>query len=181
MERQHGPWKILDSREVYHDSFVHVQLDRVIRPDTKAGNHVLIHMKPGVCVLPMGLNRIVYLTREFHYAIGRYSVEAVSGGIEPAESGSETARRELSEELGLEASHWQLIATVDPFTTIIRSPTQLYLAEGLTEVGTAPEGTEQIEKIAMPLAKAVKLIHDGTITHAPTCVLLLMVQSLRPE
>jgi len=43
----------------------------------------------------------------------------------------------------------------------------------LVEVESAPEGTEQIETVVMPLADAVQKVLDGEITHAPTCVLLL--------
>jgi len=43
----------------------------------------------------------------------------------------------------------------------------------LTEVPRNLEGTELIEPIAMPLEKAVQLVKQGEITHAPTCLILL--------
>ena len=82
---QHGPWFIKDSNDVYSDPFIHVRLDQVIRPDGDDGQHVVVLMKPGVCVLAIDDKNNVYLTREFHYGIGRYSLEAVSGGIDPGE------------------------------------------------------------------------------------------------
>ena len=87
----------------------------------------------------------------------------------------ETAKRELAEELGLAATQWKKLASVDPFTTIVVSPTLLYLATGLSVVPTSPEGTELIETVKLPLADAIKMVTMGEITHAPTCVLLLMV------
>ena len=70
--------------------------------------------------------------------IGRDSIEGVSGGIEPGETARGTAERELEEELGLRAERWTELGTVDPFTTIVVSPTRLYLAEGLTQGPTRP-------------------------------------------
>jgi ADP-ribose pyrophosphatase len=178
--RIHGPWKILETREVYADRYVQVELDKVIRPDEQPGQHVVVQMKPGVCVLPLDEQGWVHLTSEFHYAIGRISLEGVSGGIEPSEDPLETAKRELQEELGLVAQTWQPLVKLDPYTTIIRSPVQLYLATGLSQAEAEPEGTELIEIVSLPLQQAIELIHQGEITHAPTCVALLLAASLRP-
>jgi ADP-ribose pyrophosphatase len=136
-------------------------------------------MKPGVCVLARDEEGAVYLTEEFHYAVGRLSLEGVSGGIEPGEEPLATAQRELQEELGLAAATWTAFGVVDPFTTIIDSPTRLFLAEGLRFVDQAPEGTEQIRRVKLSLAQAVGKVIDGQITHSPTCVLLLLIDRLR--
>lgn len=178
--RIHGPWKILETREVYADRYIQVELDKVIRPDEQPGQHVVVQMKPGVCVLPLDEQGWVHLTSEFHYAIGRISLEGVSGGIEPGEDPLETAKRELQEELGLVAQTWQPLVKLDPYTTIIRSPVQLYLATGLSQAEAEPEGTELIEIVSLPLQQAIELIHQGEITHAPTCVALLLAASFRP-
>ncbi len=98
-------------------------------------------------------------------------------GIKPGEDPVDSARRELREELGLAAGQWQAVTTVDPFTTVVVSPTQIYFATGLSEVARDPEGTEQIERVTMTLEEAVRLVETGDITHAPTCVVILMAQA----
>ena len=170
---QHGPWFIKESDDVYVDPFINVRVDQVVRPDGRDGQHVVVRMKPGVCVLAIDDEDNVHLTREFHYGVGRYSLEAVSGGIDPGEEADTTAKRELAEELGLVADHWEAIGSVDPFTTIVVSPTKTYLARGLTKTASSPEGTELIETVVMPLSEAVGRVNSGEITHAPTCVLIL--------
>ena len=174
--KPHGPWKIKSSADKYVDPFIEVRLDQVVRPDGHDGQHVVVSMKPGVCVLAMDDSGNVYLTSEFHYGVGRYSLEAVSGGIEPGEDPDETARRELQEEIGLVATDWEHVGTVDPFTTIVVSPTRLYIVGGLSSAPTNPEGTEQIETVVMPLDEAIEKISSGEITHAPTCVVLLQAK-----
>lgn len=179
--RPHGPWTILGTREVYRDPWIEVRRDEVIRPDGAPGSHCVVAMKAGVCVLPVDERGICHLTDEFHYGIGRDSLEGVSGGIEPGEDPLETARRELAEELGITAREWTELGSVDPFTTIVVSPTRLYLARGLSFGETAPEGTERIRRRALPLAEAFEMVLDGRITHSPTCVLLLRARLLLPE
>jgi 8-oxo-dGTP pyrophosphatase MutT (NUDIX family) len=176
--KQHGPWRIIESNPVYQDPWIDVRRDDVVRPDGARGTHCVVRMKPGVSVLPMDGQRQVYLTEEFHYAIGRVGLEAVSGGIEPGEDPLVTARRELAEELGIQAGRWTALGSVDPFTTIIVSPTALYLAEDLDFVDDAPEGTEQIRRVRMPFDQAVQAVLGGAITHAPTCVLILKADAL---
>ncbi|NLS95015.1 MAG: NUDIX hydrolase [Planctomycetaceae bacterium] len=176
--KPHGPWKIINSKEVYRDPWIDVQRDEVIRPDGEEGTHCVVRMKPGVCVVALDDDGFVHLTEEFHYGIGRHSVEGVSGGIDPGETALETAQRELEEELGLKAERWTDLGCVDPFTTIVVSPTQLYLAEGLSEGVCRPEGTELIRLVKLSLGEAVSQVLDSRITHGPTATLLLKIQLL---
>jgi ADP-ribose pyrophosphatase len=170
---ERGPWKIVQSREVYRDPWIAVRVDDVIRPDGKPGIHSIIYVKAGACVLAMDTERNVYLTEEFHYGVGRVTLESVSGGSEPDEPPLTTAQRELREELGIVAATWTDLGVVDPFTANVVSPTRLFLAEGLSFVETAREGTELIRCVRVPLAEAIRMVWDGRITHSPTCVLLL--------
>ncbi|MEM9940072.1 MAG: NUDIX hydrolase [Planctomycetota bacterium] len=176
--KKHGPWTIRSTEQIYQDPFVELILDQVIRPDGAPGQHVVVHMKPGVCVLAIDDQNRVHLTKEFHYAVGRYSLEGVSGGIEPGESKELTAKRELKEELGLVARKWDDLGSCDPFTSIVLSPTQLYLARELEEQTASPEGTELIERVTLPLEDAVEKVMTGEITHGPTCILILKANLL---
>jgi ADP-ribose pyrophosphatase len=176
--QQHGPWKIVGSREVYRDPWLTLRRDEVIRPDGDPGSYVVAHLKPGVCVLAVGGDGTAYLTEEFHYGVGRVTLEAVSGGIEPGEDSRVAAGRELREEVGIEAADWTDLGSVDPFTANVVSPTRLYLARGLRFVGDEPEGTEVIRRVAMPFAEAVRKAMSGEISHGPSAVLVLKAAML---
>lgn len=171
--QQHGPWQIVRSREAHRDPWTRVRVDEVIRPDGAPGTYTVIHLKPGVSVLALDDRGNVHLTEEFHYGVGRVTLEAASGGVEPDETPLEAARRELKEELGIEAREWTHLGAVDPFTANVVSPTQLYLARGLTFGEPAQEGTEKIRRAPMPLARAFELVMQSAITHAPSVVLIL--------
>ncbi|NND97426.1 MAG: NUDIX hydrolase [Pirellulaceae bacterium] len=178
MMKSHGPWKIVDSEEMYRDPWVSLRKDNVIRPDGNAGTYSIVAIKPGVSVLAMDDNQNVYLTEEFHYAVGRVTLETVSGGIEPDAGPLETAKRELREELGIGATSWRSLGECDPFTANLVSPTTLFVARGLTFGECDPEGTELIRKVKMSLAQAVEKVMQCEITHAPSCLLILKAARL---
>jgi ADP-ribose pyrophosphatase len=171
--KNHGPWKITGSRQVYQDPWLTLRRDDVIRPDGRPGSHVVVEIKAGISVLPLDDAGFVYLTDEFHYAVGRNTLEVVSGGIDPGEDALTTAQRELAEELGITASKWTPLGIVDPFTSTVTSPTQLFLAQDLTFGEHAREGTELIRSVRLPLTHAVAAVQDGQISHAPSAVLIL--------
>ncbi len=168
----HGPWLIQRSTTVYQDPWLHVRRDEVIRPDGQPGTHSIVTIKPGVCVIAIQ-DDVVYLTEEFHYAVGRITLEGVSGGRDHDETPLECAKRELAEELGISANSWLHLGSIDPFTASVLSPTELFVATDLTFHTAAPEGTEVIRRVEMPFNQVMAAINEGRITHAPTCVVLL--------
>ena len=173
--RAHGPWFIRQSQLVYQDPWLSVRRDDVRRPDGDPGSYVVVHLKPGVCVVALDADGHVHLTEEFHYGVGRVTLEAVSGGVEAGHETVHTAHRELAEELGITAGRLTSLGMVDPFTANVVSPTEMFLAERLTFGAAAPEGTEQIRRVSMPLREAVRAALDGRITHGPSCLALLKV------
>lgn len=171
--KHHGPWKIVESQHVYRDPWIGVRKDAVIRPDGHPGTYSVVDLKPGVSVLAMDRQSDVYLTEEFHYGVGRVTLETVSGGIEPSEDVLSTAQRELQEELGISAGRWTDAGMCDPFTANVVSPTRLFVARQLTFGETAQEGTEMIRCVKMPLAEAVERVMESEITHGPSAILIL--------
>ena len=171
--RDHGPWKIMKTEQMYSDPWIKLFRDQVQRPDGKPGTYATVHLKAGVCVVAMDNEGNLHLTKEFHYAVGRTTIEGVSGGIEEDESPSVAATRELAEELGISANRWTKLGTIDPFTAAVLSPVEIFLAEDLSFNQTNPEGTELIEHVIMPFDEAVQAVLNGVITHAPTCIAIL--------
>jgi 8-oxo-dGDP phosphatase len=120
MRRKHGPWTITESVRKYSNQFIEVIEDQVIQPDGEPGTYAVVRMKPGISVLALDEGGTVYLTRQFRYATGRESIEAVSGGLDEGENARDGARRELREELGIEAKEWTELGLVDLDTSIVK-------------------------------------------------------------
>lgn len=173
MEPKRGPWNIQESLSKYDNQFIHVQEDQVVQPDGQPGMYATVEIKPGVAILPLDNNGIVYLVQQFRYAVGKESIEVVCGAIDEDESPIEAALRELLEELGIQAEEWIELGVIDIDTSIVRCPAHLFLAKQLTFTKTKREGTETIKPVKVPLNVAGQMVMDSSITHSLSCVLIL--------
>jgi len=172
-EKRNGDFIIKSSVEKYKNPWIKVVEEKVIRLDGKSGVFGIVRMIGGVSILPLDEEGYVYLTKEFHYAIGIEDIEAVSGGEDNGEKPIETAKRELKEELGIEAEEWIDLGLVNPFTTIVESSQKIFLARKLKFGASSQEEIESVELIKVKFEDAVQMVMDSIITHGPSCVLIL--------
>jgi ADP-ribose pyrophosphatase len=165
-----------NTREIYSNRWITVTEDEVLRPGGQPGIFGVVTMIDGATVLPLFESGDVALVREYKYAVGRHTIEAMSGGVDKGEKPLDAARRELKEELGFTATTWHDLGSVDPFTSIIKCTNHMFLAEGLTRGPTDTEPGEIVEPVFVSLAEAVEMVMDGTITHSASCTLLLKAE-----
>jgi 8-oxo-dGTP pyrophosphatase MutT (NUDIX family) len=177
MAKRHGPWTIHETARKYEHKLVEVYEDSVTRPDGTPGTYSVVKIKPGAAVLAADDEGFVYLAREFRYAAGRECVEVVGGAIDEGEEPAEAARRELREELGIEAATLTPLGRVDPMTSLIDSPSHLFLATGLTFKEKQNEGSERIKTVRLQLDEAVRMALSGDITHGTSCTLILRARN----
>ncbi len=172
---KHGPFEITNSEVKYKNPWIEVVENSILAPNETKGIFGIVNMKPGVSVLALDDDGYVYLTDEFKFAVGRNCIEAVSGGIENGATPIETAKRELKEELGIEAESLIELGTVDPFTSLINSPATLFLARKLSFGESKQDSLEIIKMIKVKFEEAVEMVMDSRINHGPSAVLIMKV------
>jgi ADP-ribose pyrophosphatase len=168
-----GPYAILHSRPIYENPWIKVREDKVAHRDGRQATFGVVVMRPGVSVLPLEENGDVHLVREFKYALGDYSLEVISGGIDSGESAETAAIRELGEEAGLVAAEWIDMGMINPFTTVVNSPNHMFLCRNLRKERKVREPQERLEGVCMSLEDAFYGVLRGEITHGASCVLIL--------
>jgi ADP-ribose pyrophosphatase len=171
--KKHGPWTIKKRRRVYQGELMEVFEDEVVKPDGEEGVYSTVKLEDGASVLALDEEGFVYLVKEFRYALGREDVAVVAGAIDAGEEPFETARRELREELGIEAEEWTELGRLHHSTSQVDSSTTLFLARKLRFTEKEEDASEEIETVRMPFTEAIRKALDGQFTHASSCVLIL--------
>lgn len=168
-----GPYLIESTKSVYTNPWISVREDHVIRPDGKPGIFGIVTMIPGSSVVAIDSKNNIFLVKEYKYGVGRETLELVSGGLNPDEDPLVAAKRELAEEIGIEASQWTSLGVVDPFTTVVASPNYIFLAQNIKAAEYPPEEGEFIAPVLVPFKDAIQMVLNGEITHAASCVGIL--------
>jgi 8-oxo-dGTP pyrophosphatase MutT (NUDIX family) len=86
------------------------------------------------------------------------------GGAAPDEEPLVAVKRELLEETGCSAAHWEELLRAHLSNSVSDEEAVVYLARGLTQGTARPEGTERLQVRRVPFAEALRMVERGEIT-----------------
>ena len=169
-----GGWRRHSSRLVYDNPWIQVRHEEVTTPAQTPGAYGVIHFKnTAVGILPLDRDNNTYLVRQTRYPLGHYTWEIPEGGCPAEEAPLDAARRELQEEVGLAAGHWELLQQLHLSNSITDERAIIYLARDLRPVAQSLDESEDIEVLKLPLSRALTMLREGEITDAITVAALL--------
>lgn len=174
--KEYGPWKIKSSKKIYKNPWISVREDKVIQPDGTDGIHGLVKVQPGISIIAIDNQNYLYLIKEFRYALNKYELKAVSGGVEQKEKPKNSAKRELKEETGIISNKIIKLGKFDPMPEHINSHQFLFLAQDLEFSEIEPRKTENIEVKKVKLDEAIGMVMNSEITDGKTCTLILKIE-----
>ena len=173
-------WKTLSSRTAYENAWLRVREDQVIRPDGQPGIYGVIEIRPSVGIVALNERDEIVLVGQWRYTVNHYSWEIPRGGSRADEVDIQhAAERELAEEAGVIAAHWQPLGTVDVGNGVLDDVQHFYLATGLSATPTNFDPEEDITIVWKPFDEAVKMAMDGTITEVCSIAAILRLAMMR--
>ncbi|HYP89202.1 MAG TPA: NUDIX hydrolase [Polyangiaceae bacterium] len=161
------PWQVLESKLVVSERWLQLREDRVrLANGHEIERFHVIHGPDWASVLCVTEASEVVLVRQYRHGIVKASLELPAGVIEPNETPEEAARRELLEETGFESDDWVSIQTVSTEPARHTTTAHFFCARGARQTRPpAPEDTELLEMVKVPLAELGRLATDGSIVH----------------
>lgn len=145
----------------------------VTRPGgAQASCQYVVH--PGsVAILPLLDDDHLCLIRNRRLTVGQTIVEVPAGTREVGEPPLETARRELAEETGYQAAHWEELAQFYASPGILSERMYVYVARDLAAGDPHREANEEIENLVLSWDEALAMLDRGEIVDGKTIVALL--------
>lgn len=169
-------WQKISSEIVYENPFYVVDKDAVIKPDGTSGTYSVVRKKPYVAIVAVSEDSQIYFIKQFRYPTRREGYELIMGGCD-GEDPLVAAKRELREEAGLTAEHWEGLGEIDTASSFCDEVGYVFMATDLASVdGNAQEEEGITECIPLGKAEYAKKIIHGEIRSAPTIAALYLAE-----
>ncbi len=162
---------MLASRVAYRGPVFHVTSDTVQEPGGIRARRDVVRHSGSVVVMAVdeaGPESRVLLARQYRHAAGGYLWELPAGRIDPGESPLAAAQRELREETGYRARHWERALCYYASPGFLDETMAVYLATGLLRGDAEPEEDEMIAIRFFPLSGLVRKILRGKVRDGKT-------------
>ncbi len=142
--------------------------DAVAPTGTSARYMVLHPANLAVGVLPIHEDGTVVLVGQQRFALKNYSWEMPEGGAPFDEAPLEGVKRELAEEAGLVAAHWEPALKLELSNSITDERAMTWIAWDLSATETAPDETEVIAVRRVPFRDLLAEIERGAVRDVMT-------------
>lgn len=160
-------WQILSDTSLVSQRWLEVREQRV----RLANGHEIerFHLICGpdwAGVLCLTEERQVVLVRQYRHGFGGPSLELPAGVLEAGEAPIDGARRELREESGFEVESIEPLLAAAPEPARNSTRAHFFFARATKRVELAPDQSEELEVLLVPVTELLDLIDRGQIVHA---------------
>ena len=178
---------IESQKTVFRGRVITVNVETVRLPNGHVAELEIVHHPGGAAIVALDAQGQVCLVRQYRHAAAGHPAagggergwvwELPAGKLEPGEPPELTARRELEEEAGRRAGHWEPLGAYVSSPGVFTETVHLFMARDLETVTTSHEASEVIELHWVPLAEACRRALWGEIDDGKTIVGLLRAQA----
>ncbi len=169
-----------ESRIIYRGRIITLELEQVTLPNGVRSELEIVRHPGGAAVVAMDEEQRVCLLRQYRYACDDWLWELPAGKIDDNEAPLLTAQRELEEEAGRQAEHWQSLGKMIASPGVFTEEVHCYLATGLKACATRHETEEIIEVHWLPFHEAEAMALQGDIVDAKTVIGLCRARAHLP-
>lgn len=163
------------SESIYDGVLLHVKRDTVTLPNGKEAVREWVKHPGAAAVLPVFADGTVLLVRQYRYPVGRVTLEIPAGKLDSStEDPLSCAMRELSEETGYTAAHYEKLTTIGTTVGFSDEYIHIYAARDLRAGEQHTDDDEFIHVVKMPLEEAVQRVKSGEIFDAKSVTAILL-------
>jgi ADP-ribose pyrophosphatase len=166
--------KVIKSEHGYQGRNFRVRADQVeLEPGFVVKLDVVEHAD-SVVMLPLDDEQHIWFERQYRHPVGKTLLELPAGTSNPGEAPVETANRELQEEIGMRAEHFDELARFYLAPGYSNEFMTAFLVRGLSPSALQPDEDERIVVEKVPVSNMLSLIQTGQITDVKSLAPLLL-------
>ena len=181
MKSNENPWTTLSSTEKYDNPWINVTEYQVVNPGGGQGIYGKVSFKnKAIGIVPLDEDNNTWLVGQYRYTLNEYSWEIPEGGAPLQEDILVAAQRELKEETGIVAAHWEKIMRFHTSNSVTDEEAFIFLATDLSFGEPELEETESdlvVKKL--PFTEALNMVMDSQITDSMSVAGLLKVARMK--
>ena len=155
---------------IFQGRVLQLNIERVRLPNGVSADLEIAHHPGGAAVVAVDADQRVCLLYQFRHAAGGWIWELPAGKIDNREPPLTTAQRELVEEGGMRAAHWQSLGEYLSSPGVFTEVIHLYLATELTSAPAAPEEHEVFRVEWRPFEDVLAMAYSGELRDGKTLV-----------
>ncbi|NLV15709.1 MAG: NUDIX hydrolase [Syntrophomonadaceae bacterium] len=163
----------IKSEMIYSGRMINMWLDTVVLPNEREATREWVEHPGAVAIVALDDQERVCMVRQYRYPVGQELLEIPAGKLSPGEDPLDCARRELLEEAGITAGHWEKMFSYYSTPGFCDEMLHLYLARDLSIGDNQPDEDEFLEVCMMSLEEARSKIRTGEIKDSKTLMGLL--------
>jgi ADP-ribose pyrophosphatase len=166
------PWRCLTSEVIAKGKLFTVRRDQVELPGRPGApvEYTYLDQPSTVVVVAQPDAAHVLVVEQYRYPVGRISVEFPAGSLESDEDPEQAARRELTEEIGIEASDLEHLGRFCPTVAVSSAHIHAFLARGLRPGQARREVTEQLRVRCVTLDEVERQIYTGAMVDSASII-----------
>jgi len=171
----------VERRTVFQGRLLTVHDDTVETADGNLAGREIVEHPGAVAVVATDPEGRVILVRKWRHAVGRALWEIPAGTLTPGEEPESAARRELAEETGYTAEHWERLASGPVAPGYSAEILHLFAARGLTPGEAHTDPDEHVVAQPFTAGEAHRLIADDAVDVKTVAGLALAGFDVRPH
>ncbi|WP_137625847.1 NUDIX hydrolase [Lactiplantibacillus pingfangensis] len=173
---------VQSSEMVFNGGLVQVERQQVTLPDHSTATREIVHHQPAVAVLMVTAAQKMCLVQQWRSAAKGVTLEIPAGKVEPGETATAAAKRELNEETRLATDQLEPVASFYTSPGFTDEFMTLYVATGLHAVNQAlpQDADEFLHLVELDLPTALAQVKSGKLADAKTVMAVWYWQS-HPE
>jgi len=162
--------KTIGTKEIFTGRIIKVRVDTVRLPDGGESTREVVEHAGAVGVVAVDNDNNIIMVRQYRKPVEGVLLEIPAGTMEKGEDPLLCAQRELKEETGFTAEHWNKILSYYSAPGFTDEYLHLYLASDLTGGEIALDDDEFVETVRLPLSEAYRMIFEGHIADGKSII-----------